>query len=269
MRTFIVASFTLNPFTGNPAGVCLLEEAASDSEMQAIATELRQPETAFLLGEGQDRPIRWFSPEVEIDLCGHATLAAAHVLWETGQVDRDRPLSFASQRKGVLTATKLPDGPISMDFPASFGAPREPDTSVIAAIDAVPISAALFSDRWVFEFKTADQVRGVRPDFAALKATGARSLFITAPSDQDEYDIISRNFAPIVGVNEDQVTGAAHTCLATYWQSRLGNRLRCWQASQRGGGMITELLGDRVMLQGQARIEFTGTFLRNGPGAVS
>jgi PhzF family phenazine biosynthesis protein len=228
--------------------------------MQAIAAELRQPETAFLWPENEATAIRWFSPEMEVDLCGHATLAAAHVLWEEGLADRRQSLVFNSRLKGAVAATSVEDGSISMNFPACFGSQQDPDPAVLACIDRTPIAAGLYANRWILEFASAEDVRELKPRFDALKATGTRSLIVTAISDHNDYDIISRNFAPIVGVNEDQVTGAAHTCLAPYWESRLGTKLRCWQASQRGGAMTTSLVADRVLLQGKATIEFGGNW---------
>jgi len=257
MDVHLVAAFTDEAFAGNPAGVCFSAEVLEPALMQRIAAELRQPETAFLWPDGPSWSIRWFSPEVEVDLCGHATLAAAAVIF------RDRPectTAAFSATHHDLSAVRCADGMISLDFPASTGCIWSAPVNVLATIDAAPIAAARFGNRWLLEFGDASEVRRLKPDFAALRATGIRSLIATACSDVPDFDIVSRNFAPLVGVDEDQVTGAVHTCLASYWESRLGPRLRCWQASRRGGGMNTHLSGDRVALDGRAVIEFSGRF---------
>lgn len=255
MRAFIVAAFTDTAFRGNPAGVCLLRQALPDMVMQRIAAELNQPETAFLWPDGDGWAIRWFSPVTEVELCGHATLAAACVLWTSEAVAEGRiTFGFAG---GVLSAER--DGDlIWLDFPAIPGV-SEPAPSGMDMCAGVPwVAASRHGARWLLECADADTVRSARPDFARLRATGIRSLILTARSDTTGYDIVSRNFAPIVGVDEDQVTGSAHACLAPYWRDRLGPELRCWQASPRGGAMLTRLSGERVALGGRAVIEFAG-----------
>lgn len=266
MRLWLVAAFAERPFQGNPAGVCLLEEALPAQELQLIARELRQPETAFIRRETDGWAVRWFSPEVEVELCGHATLAAAHVLWSEGLAAEGAITFFAAST--TLTATRGNDGLIWLDFPSLPGAPGHPRPEVVAAVGAPPALAARHADRWLFEYRTAAEVRGLRPDFPALRRTGVRSLIATAPSDMDGYDIVSRNFAPLVGVDEDQVTGMAHTCLAPHWRARLGDALSCWQASPRGGGMRTRLAGERVALGGRAIIEVSGAWRLDQPAAA-
>ncbi len=261
MRTYIVAAFAEAPFGGNPAGVCLLDEALPDAALQQIARELAQPETAFLLGAGGDYAIRWFSPAVEVALCGHATLAAAEVLWREGFADAAQPLRFTAGDV-VLTATAGDEGLIWLDFPALPGVAADPPAGAFGC--RPPPSAARHADRWLFEYPTAHDVRAARPDFAALIAAGVRSLILTAPSDLPDYDIVSRNFAPLVGVDEDQVTGVAHTCLAPHWRDRMGDTLRCWQASPRGGGLIARSHQGRVLLGGRAIIEFGGRWRPSG-----
>lgn len=255
MRAFIVAAFTDTPFRGNPAGVCLADRAVPDALMQRIAAELRQPETAFLWPDGDGWAIRWFSPVMEVELCGHATLAAASALWASGAATRDRiAFRFAA---GALSAERGGDL-IWLDFPAIPGICEAVPPDVGACVDVRWVAAARHGGRWLLECDEAETVRSARPDFARLKATGIRSLILTARSDVAGYDIVSRNFAPFVGVDEDQVTGSAHACLAPHWHDRLGAELTCWQASPRGGGMRTRLSGDRVALGGRAVIEFTG-----------
>ncbi|WP_414899596.1 PhzF family phenazine biosynthesis protein [Sphingomonas flavalba] len=256
MQCFIVAAFSDTPFHGNPAGVCVLDAALPPATMQAIAAELRQPETAFVLRTGDDWAIRWFSPVVEVALCGHATLAAACVLWNALGVEQ-HVLHFASA-SGPLAAERDPDGTIWLDFPATAGTPGAVPAELAACIDIGWVAAARHDDRWLLECADAAAVRAARPDFARLARTGIRSLILTARSDRPGHDIVSRNFAPIVGVDEDQVTGAAHACLAPHWHGRLGPDLTCWQASARGGTVRTRLRGDRVALGGRAVIEFAG-----------
>ena len=221
-----------------------------------MAAELDQPETAFLYPDPAPAVwhIRWFSPIVEVDLCGHATLAAAHVLWQRGYAPRSSAISF-QYSGGLLTARRGDDGSVWLNFPTMGGYPEPAPENLLEAVDLQPLSTARHSHRWIFEYAHAQDVRSLKPDFAALKATGVRSLIVTAPSDMPGYDIVSRNFAPIVGVNEDQATGTAHTCLAPYWQSRLGDNLRCWQASRRGGTLLTHLKGERTELGGTAVVE--------------
>jgi predicted PhzF superfamily epimerase YddE/YHI9 len=245
---------------GNPAGVCVLPAAISTSEMQAIARELNQPETAFLLGNGSSYAVRWFSPEVEVKLCGHATLASAQVLWSEGWAARGQEITFTSPHDR-LVAKRGEDGAIWLDFPGLPGIPEAPPEDVVATIDRAPIAAARHGDRWLFEFETAQDVRDIKPDFVALRKTGVRSLIVTAPSDIAPYQIISRNFAPIVGVNEDQATGMAHICLAAHWRSRLGDEVLGWQNSKRGGVIIARSRGDRVELGGRACVEMRGEWV--------
>ncbi len=255
MRTYIVAAFAEAPFGGNPAGVCLLDEALPAGALQQIARELAQPETAFVLGAGGDYAIQWFSPTVEVALCGHATLAAAQVLWGEGFADPAQTIRF-TRGDTVLTASPGDEGLIWLDFPGFPGVAAEAPAGAFGC--RPPHRAARHADRWLFEYPTARDVRAASPDFAALIAAGVRSLILTAPSDLPDYDIVSRNFAPLVGVDEDQVTGVAHTCLAPHWRDRLGDALRCWQASPRGGGLIARSHEDRVLLGGRAIIEFGG-----------
>lgn len=257
MRCFIVAAFSDTSFRGNPAGICVLDSPISAGNMQAIAAELRQPETAFLLRNGADWSIRWFSPVTEVALCGHASLAAAHVLWNsTGATDDRLVFDYAG---GTLAACRDAGQTIWLDFPVIAGVREKAPRDVTDCIDVPCVAASRHEDRWLLECPDAGMVRAARPDFAGLVRTGIRSLILTAKSDVPEYDIVSRNFAPIVGVDEDQVTGAAHACLAPYWHDRVGAQMMCWQASARGGAIRTRLRGNRVELGGRAVIEFAGT----------
>ncbi|MCA2436623.1 PhzF family phenazine biosynthesis protein [Rhizobium leguminosarum] len=258
MRTYIIAAFTSELFRGNPAGVCILDAPLEGSSMQQVAAELRQPETAFLIKVEDGWSIRWFSPEIEVDLCGHATLAAASALWDQGLVDKNEAIDFFAAI-GRLNAVRTSDGFVWLDFPALPGQAERPDPAVLESVNIAPTRAAKHADRWLFEYDDAASVRTLTPNFEKLRRSGARSLIATAISDNPSYDIVSRNFAPIVGVNEDQVTGVAHTCLAPYWFDRLGPELRCWQASARGGAVNTRLEGGRVALGGMTALEFAGS----------
>lgn len=273
MQVFIVSAFTDRPFTGNPAGVCLLDAALPDALMQKIARELSQPETAFVQRRGEGWSIRWFSPIVEVELCGHATLAAARVLWDGGHVATGAPITFQAPT-ATLAARTRGDDRVWLDFPALSGVTAPAPPEVLAAIDRAPSASARHGDRWVLEYADAADIRALGVDFPALKATGVRSLIVTARADMPGFDIVSRNFAPIVGVDEDQVTGMAHTCLAPYWRARLGDELSCWQASPRGGAMSTRLIEDRVELGGRAIVEMagrwrTGRRLTTSPSSAS
>lgn len=251
-RLFHVDAFTDQPFAGNPAVVCLLDSPRDDRWMQHVAHEMRVSETAFLLPGHDGFQLRWFTPLVEVDLCGHATLAAAHVLWETGRSALDRPARFHT-RSGVLTAT-LAAPWIELDFPATLVHASPAPAGYLAGLG---ITHALFvgraGPRHLVEVATPDIVRSLRPDFAALRALPGRGIAVTARGDGRPYDFVSRYFAPWVGVDEDPVTGSVHCALAGFWASRLArpNLLAC-QASARGGEIRLRVEGERVHLGGRA-----------------
>ncbi len=260
MRTYIIAAFAEEAFRGNPAGVCILENEVDEPQLQGMARELNQPQTAFVRKVGAQWVIRWFSPMVEVDLCGHATLAASFVLWHEGLVERSDPITFSTS-SSLLLARLDQQGRVWLSLPILPGEIESAPADVLACINLVPRLAARHGTRWLLEFASAAQVRALQPDFEALARTGVRSLIVTAPSDMPGYQIVSRNFAPIVGVNEDQVTGTAHTCLAAHWGPRLGSEIRCWQASGRGGGLIVRSVGNQVELGGNAVLEFAGAWV--------
>jgi PhzF family phenazine biosynthesis protein len=245
-----VDSFTSEPFSGNPAGVCVLKAPAPEGWMQAVAREMNLSETAFLVRGPHGFDLRWFTPTVEVDLCGHATLAAAHILFETGTLSPGETAVFHT-RSGRLEAGRR-GGEILMDFPA---------TPPIAADAPVDLATALgapveFVGRSPFDYLAVlgseGDVRGLDPDLAALKALGVRGVIVTAKA-QSEYDFVSRFFAPGAGIDEDPVTGSAHCCLGPYWGGRLGKTdLIGYQASARGGRVGVLLRGERVTLVGSA-----------------
>jgi len=250
---FHVNAFAEGPFTGNPAAVCVLDAdaAPTDSWMGAIAAEMNLSETAFALpfGDG-DWNLRWLTPTVEVDLCGHATLATAHVLSRHGY-SQDNELRFHT-RSGVLTAD-VSDVTIWLDFPALANTPVDPPVGLADALGVEPMTTARNVHDVLAELPDAAAVRSLAPDFDAIAAIDARAVVVTARSDDDAYDFVSRCFGPRVGINEDPVTGSAHCALATYWAARLGRTdFRAYQASARGGALCVTLDGDRVRLGGTA-----------------
>ena len=254
---FQVDAFTDVPFAGNPAAVALLDAAAAPSWMQAVAMEMNLAETAFLVRTGDGRyDLRWFSPTVEIPLCGHATLASAHVLWTEGR-DGAEVLSFQTM-SGELRARRLDDGWIELDFPATVADEGEVDEEVRAALGVTPVRWATTTNRWVLaEVATAEEVRAVAPDLPRLGACTEHAVIVTAVGD--DADIVSRVFAPASGIPEDPVTGSAHCILAPWWWDRIGKDvIDAEQASPRGGRLLVELDGDRVRLRGRAVTTLSG-----------
>lgn len=239
------------PFRGNVAAVVLLDGGRADGWMQSFAADMNLPETAFVEPRKRGFGLRWFTPAVEVELCGHATLASAHVLWEQRVVEPQADIEFHTL-SGVLTARRRGEW-IELDFPA------EPSKLV-----AVPrgLSDALGAEAkyvgrnrfdYLVELESDSAVRALKPDFTALRGIDCRGFIVTARSDDARYDFVSRFFAPAVGIDEDPVTGSAHCCLAPFWGERLGKtELLGYQASKRGGEVGVRLAGMRVLLLGQA-----------------
>jgi PhzF family phenazine biosynthesis protein len=256
MRTplFHVDAFTDRPFAGNPAGVCLLAEDREGVWMQNIAREMNLSETAFLRRRERHWDLRWFTPAVEVDLCGHATLASAHVLWESGHAEPGELLVFQT-RSGRLAAAQR-DGAIELDFPAEPAAPASEPPDLQTALG---ISGGRFVGRnrfdYLIEAEDERAVRALAPDFRRLAAADdeARGTIVTARSSQPGWDFVSRYFAPAVGIDEDPVTGSAHCCLGPFWADRLGKKaLTGYQASVRGGTVRVRVEEPRVFLGGTA-----------------
>jgi PhzF family phenazine biosynthesis protein len=257
---YVVDAFTNLPFTGNPGCVCLLSEPREDQWMQQVAFEMNLSETAFILKQEQGYSLRWFTPKIETDLCGHATLAAAHMIWEKGLLSKSETINFHT-RSGVLTAEKKGEL-IEMGFPALYARPEDFSPEILSAFNITPVYVGKFEGKQLIEVENEEIVRSLDPDFGKLKRLDERAVIITARSDSQEFDFISRCFAPWVGVNEDPVTGSSHCCLATYWGKRLKkSELRAYQASPRGGTLTMRLDGDRVMLGGQAVTIIKGNLL--------
>lgn len=246
-----VDSFTDTPFHGNPAAVCILGEPATEEWMQQVASEMNLSETAFLHKEGEGFHLRWFTPAIEVELCGHATLASAHILWQTGLLQLNEKAIFYTQ-SGVLTA-KLAEDWIEMDFPAGHVEPLEESDELQDALGIQAQYTGKGSADYLVELESAAVVRALDPDFRRLKSCGLRGVIVTSSSDDASYDFISRFFAPGAGIDEDPVTGSAHCLLGPYWQNRMQkNVFTAYQASKRGGVVKLRVEGDRVILTGQA-----------------
>ncbi|GAA4563167.1 PhzF family phenazine biosynthesis protein [Planotetraspora kaengkrachanensis] len=263
MRLFTVDSFSDRPFHGNPAGVCLLDAPVPDEWMQAVAAEMRHSETAFVLDQdGGPRSLRWFTPAVEVELCGHATLATAHVLYSLGASGR---LEF-STLSGVLTTDRGGDGLITMDFPASRAEQAAAPEGLLESLGVKPVWVGRSRFDFLVEVEDADTVRSLAPDLDRLSTVETRGVMVTAPSDHAGADFVSRFFGPGVGVPEDPVTGSAHCVLSPYWSERLGrDTLVGEQLSERGGTVRTTLRGDRVELAGHAVTIWSGHLTTPSP----
>jgi predicted PhzF superfamily epimerase YddE/YHI9 len=246
-----VNAFSLKPFAGNPAAVCLLPRMRADDWMQHVAAQMNLSETAFVAPRADGLDLRWFTPAVEVDLCGHATLASAHVLWEAGRLAPDKPARFFT-RSGWLTCTRV--GPwIDMDFPARPAEPCPAPPQLGRALGAAVKESGRNGMDWLVEVESEAVLRALRPDFALLATLPVRGVIVTSRPQSGEYDFVSRFFAPAAGIAEDPVTGSAHCCLGPYWGGRLGkDELLGYQASARGGEVRVRLAGDRVSLGGQA-----------------
>jgi PhzF family phenazine biosynthesis protein len=247
-----VDAFTPKPFAGNPAGVCILPAARPEAWMQAVAREMNLSETAFLLEENDGWRLRWFTPAVEVDLCGHATLASAHILWEVGLLEPESPASFFT-RSGELTAWKRGEW-IELDFPADPEQPFTPEADLVHALGGHPAHWADGKFDHLAEFGSEAEVRALAPDMAGLARLKGRGVIATArAAPGGEFDFVSRFFGPAVGIPEDPVTGSAHCMLAPYWGRRLGKTSMVgYQCSARGGTVRVRLSGERVILGGQA-----------------
>lgn len=258
-----VDAFTAAVFAGNPAAVCVLPEARDDGWMQRVASEMNLSETAFLRRRAppdDGYELRWFTPAVEVDLCGHATLASAHVLWETGRLAPADTARFHT-RSGLLTAERRGEW-IELDFPATPEEPAAPPPGLVEALGASPRYVGRSRYDVLVELDDEEAVRRLRPDFGRLAEIAVRGVIATACSADPGYDFVSRFFAPASGVDEDPVTGSAHCCLAPFWGRRLGkSELLARQVSARGGVVKVRLAGDRVRIGGQAVTVLTGELL--------
>jgi PhzF family phenazine biosynthesis protein len=262
LRLLQIDAFTSEPFRGNPAAVCFLDRERDDEWMGNVAAEMNLSETAFLLPRDDGWSLRWFTPAVEVELCGHATLASAHALWEEGRLAASDTARFHT-KSGLLTAEHSGDW-IELDFPAKAEEEIAPPAGLL---DALGTTHALYVGRnqfdYLVELHSEGEVRALHPDFAVLRQLPVRGVIVTSRATRDDADFVSRFFAPGVGVDEDPVTGSAHCCLTPFWAARLGkNELRAWQASARGGMLRVRLAGDRVKLAGHAVTVLRGELLQ-------
>jgi len=255
-----VNAFTKVPFAGNPAAVCVLPHPQEDDWMQKVAQEMNLSETAFLLKQDNGFSLRWFTPVVEVDLCGHATLASAHVLWTEGHLSPEQEIQFYT-RSGVLTAKRQGEW-IELDFPAIPSKDVQILPALIKSLN-VPIREVYENSvGFLVEVDSEKCVRVVQPKFELLCGLPVQGVIVTSRGDQSGYDFVSRYFAPMIGIDEDPVTGAAHCCLGPFWRDRLNkSEFFAYQASERGGEVKVRCDDNRVFLSGQAVTVLRGELL--------
>jgi len=261
IRIVQVDPFTNKPFAGNPAAVCVLNQPAAEDWMRYVAREMNLSETAFLTPHEGGYQLRWLTPAVEVKLCGHATLAAAHVLWEDGHLPAGKQAQFHT-RSGLLLADRRGEW-IELDFPATLVTPAAPPPELLPALG---VEQAVFVGKNVFDYlvevDSEEALRRLSPDHSRLRKLPVRGVIVTARSAESDFDFVSRFFAPGSGIDEDPVTGSAHCALAPYWGQRLGKEeMTAFQASARGGVVRVRLQGERVILGGQAVTVMTGELL--------
>jgi len=250
-KIYHVDAFTGKSFAGNPAAVCLLKTKKPAAWMQSIAAEMNLSETAFVLPEGEGYRLRWFTPRVEVELCGHATLASAHILFETKEVADDKTIQFHTQ-SGLLKASLNKDW-VELDFPSQPPLPEFLPGDVYAALGIHSGVASRHENKILIELESESTVRGLHPDFVSLLEATQHEVIVTSKAETRGFDFVSRFFAPVVGINEDPVTGSAHCVLTPYWGQKLGKKeMKAYQASERGGILKVYLSEDRVFIDGQA-----------------
>ncbi|MHB1006416.1 MAG: PhzF family phenazine biosynthesis protein [Chloroflexota bacterium] len=246
-----VDAFTDRPFAGNPAAVCVLPAARDEAWMRDVAREMNLSETAFLVPQTDGYNLRWFTPATEVALCGHATLASAHVLWSEGHLPPGTQARFHTL-SGLLTADRRGEW-IELDFPATPATEQPTPAGLVEALGVTPRSVGRSQFDHLVELASEAEVRGLEPNFTLLQAVESRGVIVTARAETPGFDFVSRFFGPRVGVNEDPVTGSAHCVLGPYWAQRLGkSEFVAYQASARGGVVRVAVTGDRVRLGGQA-----------------
>lgn len=257
-----VDAFTKDAFTGNPAGVCLLKTAVTDEWMQKIAMEMNVSETAFLMKEKDGFRLRWFTPEKEVSLCGHATLASAHILWEEEVLSETEVAKFYTE-SGILTAAKFGQF-IELNFPkVEVEEVEAPENLQKALGDVELVFVAKSLDDYLVEVESEEVLRNLAPNFELLKTIESRGIMVTSRANSNDIDFVSRFFAPQVGVNEDPVTGSSHCSLGPYWQTRLNkNEFIAYQASKRGGTLHIRVENERIVLSGEAVTVLKGELLK-------
>jgi predicted PhzF superfamily epimerase YddE/YHI9 len=255
-----VDAFTDRPFAGNPAAVCFLDGPREATWMQDVAREMGLSATAFLLPADGGFHLRWFTPTAELELCGHATLASSHALWETGRLGAGETARFQTA-SGALAAERRGEW-IELDFPARPVEIADPPPGLLAAVGAEPVWTGKTGPNYFLELSDEDAVRATAPDLPAIRSMGVRGVIVTARGAANPFDFVSRYFAPGVGIDEDPVTGSAHCALAPYWTQRLGKEeMLAYQASARGGVVRVRVAGERVKLGGQAVTVHQGRLL--------
>lgn len=261
-----VDAFTGEMFGGNPAAVCLLGEARGESWMQDVASEMNLSETSFLVRRDDGYDLRWFTPATEVDLCGHATLASAHVLWELGHLAGDEEARFHT-RSGVLTARRSGEW-IELDFPTLAPEPHQAPSELLESLGLEPVAVSHRNLNYVVEVESEKAVRAVQPDFEKLRRLGS-GVIVTSRSDDSKFDFVSRYFASAFGIDEDPATGSSHCYLGPYWQKLLGkSEFLAFQASRRGGVIKVRVVGDRTYLGGQAITVLRGELTEPALAAV-
>lgn len=260
MNLFQVDAFTAAPFSGNPAAVCLLDGPRGERWMQRVAAEFNLSETAFVWGREDGYDLRWFTPRFEVDLCGHATLASAHVLWEEGHLPPADQARFHT-KSGLLTAERR-ESWIELDFPseAATTASAPPGLFEALGLDRTSLGKNRFA--YLIELESEEAVRSLRPEFGRLAEATSLGVMVTSEASGDAYDFVSRYFLPSSGIDEDPVTGSAHCCLGPHWRDRLGkDEFLAFQASTRGGEIRVRVARDRVHLGGPAVTVLQGELL--------
>lgn len=266
IKVFQIDAFTDTIFHGNPAGVCILSEPPDEKWAQALAMEMNLSETAFLYPEGDHYHLRWFTPTVEVELCGHATLASAHILWEENYLDRKEKAIFHT-KSGILQA-ELDNGWIKLDFPANPCREASPPQGLIEALGVKAKFIGVNKFDYLVEVESEDIVKNITPNLLELSKLSVRGVIVTSQAERGkikgEFDFISRFFAPGSGIDEDPVTGSAHCCLGPYWQQKLNKHVfYAYQASKRGGALKVEVIADRVYLHGQAVTVLKGELIKD------
>ncbi len=263
-KIFIADAFTSAPFAGNPAAVCILEENKSDKWMSDLAAEMNLSETAFVKKEKDGFSLRWFTPVTEVELCGHATLASSHILWQNGYLKHDEDAVFHTRISGILKAVRNGDE-ITLDFPCISVNDCDSYPELESALGIKPKYAGVSGKEeknHIVELDSEMEVRELKPDFSLLSKLPKSGIIVTALSESNDYDFVSRYFTPAHGINEDPVTGSAHCSLTPYWSKKLGkSEMNAYQASARGGMIKVKLAGERVLLTGKAVTVLKGDLL--------
>ena len=255
---FQVDAFTDRLFAGNPAAVVIADHNPDRDWMLLVAREMNLSETAFVYPLGDQFGLRWFTPATEVELCGHGTLSAAHILWETALVPVDQAITF-NTLSGLLGAQRSGKW-ITLDFPANALTPGDLPDGVINAVGGEPVFSGVSGEKWLLEYTSEAEIIALAPDFPALSAIPGRGLIVTSRAGRGHVDFVSRYFAPWVGINEDPVTGSAHTILGPYWGAKLHkSEMTAHQVSSRGGVLRVRLADGRVFISGQAITVFNGT----------